>query len=133
MRIEAKEIMETLKHFYPRLVGSVWRGTARQNSDIDIQTFSQEDHQVIDQLMKNKIVVKSSEWRSITKDGKKESSFHIHVLLQSGDDVEIVVRNLECLGQQERCETYGDIKKGLNLKQLAVTLKDNPLQNFVPL
>ena len=133
MRIEAKEIMETLKHFNPRLVGSVWRGTARQNSDIDIQTFSQEDHQVIDQLMKNKIVIKSSEWRSITKDGKKESSFHIYVILQSGDDVEVVVRSIECLGQQERCETYGDIKNGLNLKQLAVILKDNPLQNFVPL
>jgi predicted nucleotidyltransferase len=133
MRIEAKEIMETLKHFNPRLVGSVWRGTARQNSDIDIQTFSQEDHQVIDQLMKNKIVVKSSKWRSITKGGKKESSFHINILLKSGDDVEVVVRSLECLGQQERCETYGDIKKGLNLKQLAIILKDNPLQNFVPL
>jgi len=31
MRREAREIMEILEEFNPRLVGSVWRGTARQN------------------------------------------------------------------------------------------------------
>ena len=42
MRKEAKQIMEVLAEFCPRLVGSVWRGTARKNSDIDIHTFSEE-------------------------------------------------------------------------------------------
>jgi predicted nucleotidyltransferase len=36
MRREAQEIMDALKDYSPRLVGSVWRGTARQNSDIDL-------------------------------------------------------------------------------------------------
>ncbi len=112
MRREAKEIMEALKEFNPRLVGSVWRGTARQNSDIDVHTFSQDHFQVVNQLQKENFETKSSERRSVTKDGKKESSFHIHVLLSSGDGVEVVVRSPEHLGQPERCETYGDIKKG---------------------
>ena len=132
MRKEAHEIMEALEDFNPRLVGSVWRGTARQNSDIDIVTFSQEHIQVLKQLQKHNFEAESSEWRSVTKEGKKESSFHIHVILPSGDEAEVVVRSRDRLGQPERCETYGDVKTGLNLNQLTKILKENPLQKFVP-
>jgi len=133
MRREAKEIMETLMRFNPRLVGSVWRGTARKNSDIDVHTFSQDHLQVLNRLQKHNYNAENKEWRSVTKDGKKESSFHIHVLLPSGDEVEIVVQSPEHQGQQpKRCETYRDIKTGLNLHQLTKILKENPLQKFVP-
>jgi predicted nucleotidyltransferase len=132
MRREAREIMEALEKFNPRLVGSVWRGTARQNSDIDIVTFSQDPNQVLKQLQKHNFESDSSEWRSVTKEGRKESSFHIHFFLPSGDGVEVVVRSPECLGQPERCETYGDVKTGLNLNQLTKVLNENPLQKFVP-
>lgn len=132
MRREAREIMEILEEFNPRLVGSVWRGTARQNSDIDILTFSQDPVQVLKQLQEHNFVAESSEWCSVTKEGRKEASFHIHLLLSSGDGVEVVVRSLDCLGQPERCETYGDVKAGLNLEQLTKILKENPLQRFVP-
>jgi predicted nucleotidyltransferase len=132
MRREAREIMEILEGFNPRLVGSVWRGTARRNSDIDILTFSQDPVQVLKQLQEHNFVAESSEWRSVTKEGKKEASFHIHLLLSSGDGVEVVVRSPDCLGQPERCETYGDVKTGLNLKQLTKILEENPLQRFVP-
>ena len=132
MRREAKQIMEVLKEFNPRLVGSVWRGTVRQNSDIDVHTFSQDNHQVVDRLQEHNYEVKSSEWRSVTKNGRKESSLHIHVLLPSGDGVEVVVRSPDRLGQPERCETYGDLKTGLRLNQLTKILEENPLQKFVP-
>lgn len=132
MRREAREIMEALEEFNPRLVGSVWRGTACQNSDIDIVTFSQDHLQVLKQLQEHNFVAESSEWRSVTKEGRKEASFHIHLLLSSGDEVEVVVRSPDCLGQPERCETYGDLKTGLNLNQLTKILKENPLQKFVP-
>jgi len=132
MRREAKEIMDVLKEFKSRLVGSVWRGTARRNSDIDILTFSQDPIQVLKQLQKHNFEAESSEWRSVTKEGRKESSFHIHVLLPSGDEAEVVVRSLDHLGQSERCETYGDVKRGLSLNQLTKILKENPLQKFVP-
>jgi predicted nucleotidyltransferase len=132
MRREAREIMETLERFNPRLVGSVWRGTARQNSDIDILTFSQDPVQVLKQLQEHNFEANSSEWRSVTKEGRKEASFHIHLLLSSGDEAEVVVRSLSYLRQSERCETYGDVKKGLNLNQLTKILNKNPLQKFVP-
>jgi hypothetical protein len=133
MRMEAKDIMKVLKEFSPRLVGSVWRGTARRNSDIDILTFSQEPTQVLNQLQEHNFGAGSSEWCSVTKEGEKKSSFHFHVFLASGDAAEVVVKSLECLGQPEKCETYGDIKTGLSLKQLTKILKENPLQKFVPI
>lgn len=132
MRKEAKQIMTVLKEFSPRLVGSVWRGTARQNSDIDIHVFSQDANQVVDLLQKNSYNIEDSRWCSVTKSGNKQSSFHISLVLESGDNVEIVVRSPECIGQPERCETYGDQKTGLNLSQLAKVLEENPLQKFVP-
>jgi predicted nucleotidyltransferase len=132
MRREAREIMEALEEFNPRLVGSVWRGTARQNSDIDILTFSQDPIQVLKQLQKHNFEAESSEWRSVTKEGRKEASFHIHILLPSGDEVEVVVRSLNYLGRSERCETYGDARTGLSLNQLTKILEENPLQKFVP-
>lgn len=132
MRMEAKEIMAILKMFNPRLVGSVWRGTVHQNSDIDIHTFFQDNQEIVEKLQNQKYVIKSSEWRSITKNGKKESSYHINLILPSNDSVEISVRSLDCLGISERCEIYGDNKIGLNLKQLSRILKENPLQKFIP-
>ena len=133
MRKEAKEILEVLKEFSPRLVGSVWRGTARTNSDIDILAFSQDPSQVLMQLKEHKFMVECSEWRSVTKEGLKDSSFHIQILLTSGDSLEVVVKNIDCFGKIERCEIYGDIKTGLNLNQLTKILKENPLQKFVPI
>jgi predicted nucleotidyltransferase len=132
MRKEAKEIMKALEEFRPRLVGSVWRGTAHRNSDIDILAFSQDHSQVLVQLQRHSFEVVRSGWFSVTKEGRKESSFHIHILFLSGDEAEIVVRSLDCLGKTEKCETYGDIKTGLSLNQLTKVLKDNRLQKFVP-
>jgi predicted nucleotidyltransferase len=133
MRKEAKEVMEFLKMFSPRLVGSVWRGTARKYSDIDIYVFFHDHQQVVQELQKRNIIAKSSEWRSVTKGGLKEESFHFHAVLSSGDDIEVVVRNPDCMGKPERCEIYGDAKTGLTLIQLSKILQDNPLQKFVPI
>jgi len=132
MRNEAVQIMELLKNFNPKLVGSVWRGTAHQNSDIDVITFSRDPKTVLVQLQSKKYRVTGSEWCSVTKRGKEESSFHIHFVLPSGNEAEVVVRSPEKMGQSERCEIYGDTVKGLSLPQLLRVLKENPLQKFVP-
>jgi predicted nucleotidyltransferase len=132
MRKEAKKIMESMKEFSPRLVGSVWRGTARQGSDIDIIAFSQDHFQVLRQIQEHNFEVVHSERLSVTKEGKKESSFHIHISFPSGDEAEVVVRSLSRLEKQERCETYGDVKTGLSINQLAKVLEENSLQKFVP-
>lgn len=132
MRREAQELMTALKNYSPLLVGSVWRGTARQNSDIDILVYSQDPLQVLSQLQNDGFMVTCSEWRSVTKEGIKESSFHIQIILPSGNEAEIVVRSLEYIGYREICEIYRDLKKGLTLHELAKILKDCPLQTFVP-
>jgi predicted nucleotidyltransferase len=132
MRKEAKEVMEFLKMFSPCLVGSVWRGTARKDSDIDIHVFFHDHQQVVQELQKHNIIAKSSEWRSVTKGGLKEESFHFYAVLGSGDAIEVVVRNPDYMRKTEKCEIYGDVKTGLTLIQLSKILQDNPLQKFVP-
>jgi predicted nucleotidyltransferase len=132
MRQEAKQIMEILKDFNPCLMGSVWRGTARKNSDIDIQIFSEDYNHIIEKLQKHNYKIECSEHRSVTKAGIKDASFHVHIILKSKDKIEIVIRNPNRISQLERCETYGDLKTGLTLDRLCKILKENPLQKFTP-
>jgi len=132
MRRDALQIMGTLKDFYPKLIGSVWRGTAHRNSDIDIDTFSSTPEKVLAKLRENRFQVEGTEWRSVTKGGKTESSFHIHLTLSSGHEAEIVVRSPENRDQFRKCEIYGDLMIGLNLSQLKRVLKENPLRRFAP-
>jgi len=132
MRREALQIMDVLKGFHPRLVGSVWRGTAHKNSDIDIQTFSVDPMPIFAQLVRNGFNIAKTEWQSVTKRGKREASYHIHLALPSDDEAEVVVRSLEKFSQKERCEIYGDTVTGLSYTQLQKVLNENPVQKFVP-
>ena len=133
MRREALQVMELLKKFHPKLIGSVWRGTARKNSDIDIVTFSSTPKAVLTQLQKSNFNIVKTEWLSVTKRGRKEASFHIHLTLSSGNEVEVVVRSPERINIKERCEIYGDFVTGLSYPQLKRVLEENPLQKFVPM
>jgi len=132
MRKEAFQIMAFLKAFHPRLVGSVWRGTAHRNSDIDVIMFSSDHNAVLDSLVKGSFRVVRAEWCSVTKRGKRESSFHIYLVLSSGNEVEVVVRSPEKMSLLGKCEIYGDVVTGLSYSQLQRVLKENPLQRFVP-
>jgi len=132
MRREALQVMELLKKFHPKLIGSVWRGTARKNSDIDIVTFSSTPKAVLTQLQKSNFNIVKTEWLSVTKRGRKEESFHIHLALLSGNEAEVVVRSPERINIKERCEIYGGFATGLSYPQLKRVLEENPLQKFVP-
>lgn len=131
MRREALKIMVALKDFNPRLIGSVWRGTANKNSDIDIVVFSQSKDSVMSVLEGMNLKIVGVERTPAAKDGSGEAT-HIFLRLSSGDEVEIVVRSLEDMDKEERCEIYGDIKRGLNIDQLMEVLESNPLQRFLP-
>ena len=132
MRKEALQLMETLRQYHPKLVGSVWRGTAHKESDIDIVTSSSDTKVVLDALQKSGLRVTSSEWRSVTKHGKGEASFHIHLVLSSGEEAEVVIRSPEKINQVVRCEIYGDEITGLTHSELREVLKERPLQKFLP-
>jgi len=132
MRKEALEIMQCLKPYNPKLIGSVWRGTIHKNSDIDIVVFSSNPREVVRKMQKKGFVISKVEEVIINKRGSKKSSFHVSVSLPSNDEVEIVIREPEEERKVERCEIYGDIIKGLNLDQLKRVLEDDPYKRFIP-
>jgi len=132
MREEALKIMKVIRDTHPKLVGSVWRGTAHKNSDIDIVIFSDDTEFPLQKLEQNNYKITKTEWQSITKHGEKIQTFHIYLALPSGNETEIIVRTTERVHSKETCEIYGDVKIGLNIPQLQQLLKTTPTQKFTP-
>jgi len=132
MRKEALKIMRVLENFNPLLVGSVWRGTINKNSDIDVVAFASKPDAILAQLQKTGFPISKTEWMAVTKEGGKETSFHIYLALPSGNEAEVVVRPPDKRGYYEKCEIYGDKVTGLSIQQLAKVLEENPLARFVP-
>ena len=131
MRKEALRIMKILRAYSPSLIGSVWRGTIRQGSDIDIAIY----HDVPDEILnflKSGVKIAKTEWTTVTKRGKTEASFHIYVETSSKQKAEIVVRSPDEEGYRRKCEVFGDELKGLNVQELERVLKENPAQKFIP-
>jgi predicted nucleotidyltransferase len=131
MRKIAIQIMKILKKHEPRLIGSVWRGTSRIGSDIDIIIYYKDHFKLLSQLETYQIV--KTENTEFTIDGIPSESTHI-ILNVEDYQVEIVVRSPEDfeLYKNERCETYGDIKKGIKLNELERLMNNDPLRRFVP-
>jgi predicted nucleotidyltransferase len=133
MRKEALKIMKPLKECSPLLIGSVWRGTIRQGSDIDIALYHDVPNEILSLLKKNNFRISKTEWTTITKRGKPEASFHIYVETSGKQRAEIVVRSSEEASRKRKCEIFGDELKGLNIQELERLLKENPAQKFIPL
>jgi predicted nucleotidyltransferase len=132
MRKEALKIMKPLRAYDPVLIGSVWRGTIRQGSDIDITLCHDVPDEILDVLKKNGFKTSKTEWISTTKKGKAETAFHIYIETSSKQTVELVVRSVEEAGRRRKCEIFGDELKGLKTQELEYLLKENPFQKFFP-
>ncbi len=132
MRKEALKLMVILKKYGPILIGSVWRGTIRQGSDIDIAVYHDVPNEILNILKESGIKISKTEWTSATKRGKPEASFHIYVQTASKQMAELAVRNSEEARHRRKCEIFGDEIKGLNIKELKRLLKENPAQKFIP-
>ncbi|MBN1244594.1 DUF4269 domain-containing protein [Candidatus Bathyarchaeota archaeon] len=132
MRQEALKIMKNLKEYSPILIGSVWRGTIRQGSDIDIAVYHDVPDEILNFLKKNGAKISKTEWTTVTKKGKTEESFHIYVETSSKQKAEIVVRSPDEVSRRRKCEVFGDELKGLNIQELERVLKENPAQKFIP-
>jgi len=132
MRKEALKLMQIFKSNKPLLIGSVWRGTIRHNSDIDVVICHEEPNEVLKVLRQNKFQIICAQWVTVTKKGKRKDSFHIHVELPSKEKAEIkVIQDLDAF-RQEKCEIYGDKITGLDLDELERLLKENPAKRFIP-
>ena len=132
MRKEALKIMTILKKYSPLLIGSVWRGTIRQGSDIDIVLYHDAPDEILNFLKENRVKIAKMEWTTVTKRGKPEASFHVYVVTSGKQTVELVVRSSDEAGYRRKCEIFGDELKGLNVQELERLLKESPAQKFIP-
>jgi len=132
MRKEALKIMQLLNDYCPVLIGSVWRGTIKQGSDIDIAVYTDTPQEIVDTLKVEGIRVLKTSWTTVNKQGTTLPSFHIYAETEGKHGLEIVVRSQEEAGKKRKCETFGDQIKGLNIKELQKILENNPTQQFLP-
>jgi predicted nucleotidyltransferase len=133
MRKEALAIMQLLDGFYSVLIGSVWRGTIKQGSDIDIAVYADDPEKIVNVLKVGKVKILKTGWTTVNKRGITIESFHIYAETQAKHGLEIVVRNREEARKKRKCETFGDELKGLNIKELEKVLETNPTQQFIPI
>jgi len=131
MRDHALALMRLLSEYDPVLTGSVWRGTARRGSDVDINVYSSNPGEVESKLRSAGYSVVDSKEEVFTQRGRTMRSTHVFVVLNEAKG-EVVVRPHEERGEAERCEIYGDVKKGLRLVELEKFMKTDPLRKFVP-
>lgn len=132
MRKEALKIMKNLRGYNPLLIGSVWRGTIRQGSDIDIAVYNDVPDEILNSLKNSGVKISKTEWTTVTKRGKAEAGFHIYFQTPSKQTVELVVRSAEEARRRRKCEIFGDELKGLSVSELERLLKENPAKKFVP-
>jgi len=132
MRREALHIMRILEPFNPLLTGSVWRGTARRGSDIDIIVHSSNPDRVVDVLKSSNLNILERRVETANFLNQIKKFVHVKLGLDSGTQVEVVVRNLDDLGKAEKCDIYGDLMVGLRSDDLESLLRNDPLKRFVP-
>jgi len=132
MRKEALKLMQILNSYKPLLIGSVWRGTIRRDSDIDIVVYHDAPEDILKILKQNNLKIMQTEWMSVTKKGKRKGSFHVYAELLTKEKVEIKIAQDSETFKKEKCEIYGDEIAGLTIQELENLLKENPTQRFVP-
>ena len=132
MRKEALKIMKLLDVFCPVLIGSVWRGTIKQESDIDIAVYSDKPEVIVKVLKAEDIKVLKTAWTRVNKRGTTLASFHIYGQNSTKYGLEIVARSREEAGKERKCDIFGDELKGLSIKELEKVLNENPTQQFIP-
>lgn len=131
MRFKALEIMKKIREYNPILIGSVWRGTSRKGSDIDIIVYHNNPKDILNKLLDYQII--QVEEKSFILKGLPRTSTHIE-LITDKFKVEIIVRPPRDIEhyKDERCEIYGDLKRGLNLQELERLIDLDPLRRFIP-
>ncbi len=125
MRNTALQVMRNLSKFNPQLTGSVWRGIARRGSDIDIIALSRSPEEV-EAALKGYTI---KEKREVTFKGSIRA-YHFKFDVPP-DEVEVVVRDPTDY-TDERCDIFGDVKRGVKIVELEKLLRIDPIRRFVP-
>ena len=133
MRQQAYELMKVLKDYHPVLVGSVWRGTIHHNSDLDLTVYSHDPQDVLKKINQNNLKILGTEWVTVPQKDLKKEYLHIYLELSNNQEVEVIVRSPEEMGQTRTCEIFGDRIFGLNLRELKKLLEEDPNKRFLPI
>jgi predicted nucleotidyltransferase len=133
MRREALQTMKLLSVYRPVLIGSVWRGTIKRGSDIDIAVYTDEPEQLPNILKAGGFRITKTAWTSVNKHGVTIASFHIYAETQAKHGLEVTVRGSEEASKKRKCETFGDEMKGLTTSALERLLASHPTQQFIPI
>lgn len=88
MRIAALRVMRLLEKFHPRVIGSVYTGSVREGSDIDIHVFSDSLEAVLG-ILDGEGIPYDVERKQVRKDGESQTFTHVHV--REAFDVELTV------------------------------------------
>jgi len=134
LRTDALGLMQSLRQFNPRLIGSVWRGTATRNSDIDIRVSS-EDHRLVEKALLDSGYLIQRKVKRLKQDrisGKANAYYHIYLKLSSGVEGEIVVHRYTDPKEVGICAIYGDLVTGLGIEELNRVILEDPLRKFTP-
>jgi predicted nucleotidyltransferase len=132
MRHEAFKIMKLLNTFDPLLIGSVWRGTTRFGSDIDIAIYADSPEQVLELLKISNVKIQQACWTKINKQGATYMSYHIYAETEAKISLEIVVRSPDEATKKRKCDIFGDEIKGLKTLELEKLIKENATRQFLP-
>lgn len=132
MRREALELMKKLSEFNPRLVGSVWRGVIKPNSDIDIELDCEELERVLAVLKENKFEILEIYKIDLPEPLREGSLVKVKTKTSKGYTVEIILKEHSAYLNPSRCDIYGDVKKGLTLTELEKVVKEEPARLFIP-
>ncbi len=81
MRKKALELMCLLEKFNPRLTGSVWRGTARKGSDVDIIVYASNPDEVVKTLESSNYKIREKRWIKVDFNNLIKSFFNIKAIL----------------------------------------------------
>jgi predicted nucleotidyltransferase len=131
LRQHALQVMHLLHSFHPRLIGSVWRGTARRGSDIDLEAFCDAPQLVIT-CLQTKYPDLTQALMEKTTTGRTDRFLHVSFPISSTCIIDINVKRQDMIYMRRICEVYNDVITGLTYTQLQKVLDKDPLQRFLP-
>ena len=132
MRLEALELMDTLREFKPRLVGSVWRGVIKPGSDIDIEVDYTDPEPVKRKLLEAGYRILEEGVIDVPEPLRQGSLWRIRIETRGGRMAEVILKEHEWYLNPARCDIFGDPKKGLNPVELRKLLEEEPDKLFIP-
>ena len=132
LRRIAFRIMTALSDFRPKLVGSVWRGVIKPDSDIDIELDFADPEPVRQRLLKEGYEILEDASIDVPEPLRCGSLWRIRIKAGLGREAEIILKEHEWYVSPPKCDIYGDVRKGLNLMELKKVLETEPDKLFIP-